>query len=117
VASTKRFTTGGGFPHEGSPGRPIEFTLSYGRSGLLPNPDEYTHRLEFSNPEDSAYVCGMYGPPRDNVGLQQATRLPGLVSGKPIDHLLPPSIFGLPEAPAPGDEDWLLQLLAPRRGR
>ena len=70
MASTKRFTTGGGFPYEGSPGRPIEFTLSYGRSGLLPNPDEYTHRLEFSDPEDSAYVCGMYGPPRDKVGLQ-----------------------------------------------
>jgi len=274
VASRKRFTTGGGFPYDGSPGRPIEFTLSYGRSDLLPNPDAYTHRLEFSDPEDSAYVCGMYGPPRDNVGLQafadqlaqayrevaddpeyeklpvpplkfrrpemdpqlqaesdiawervarsclwarqfgpgtklsidladgagskryraramdnqnrivghhsawpepdfddngsasaltasdrqnpgfsagslpvrylsrriadrsddtatpaapgdpsqleqpqQGRRLPGLVSGKPMDHLLLASIFGLPEPGAPEDEDWLLRLLAPRRGR
>lgn len=44
--------------------------MKTGRSGLLPNPDAYTHRLEFSDPEDSAYVCGMYGPPRDKVGLQ-----------------------------------------------
>lgn len=35
MASTKRFTTGGGFPHAGSPGREIEFTLSYGGSNLI----------------------------------------------------------------------------------
>ena len=34
MASTKRFTTGGGFPVPDSPGRQIEFTLSYGRSHL-----------------------------------------------------------------------------------
>jgi hypothetical protein len=48
---------------------------------------------------------------------QPATRLPGLVSGEPMEHLLPPSIFGLPEKGAPDDEDWLMQLLAPRGRR
>jgi hypothetical protein len=52
MASTKRFTTGGGFPGPDSPGRQIEFTLSYGRSHLYdPTATEtgnaYWHRIEF----------------------------------------------------------------------
>jgi hypothetical protein len=75
MASTKRFTTGGGFPGPDSPGRQIEFTLSYGQSQLYdPTATEtgnaYGHRIEFSDPEDAAYVCAMYGPPRDEVGLR-----------------------------------------------
>ncbi len=56
---------------------------------------------------------------RHSSGLEpaQPTTLPGLVSGKPMDYLLPPSVFGFPQTPARDDEDWLLQLLAPRRGR
>jgi len=48
----------------------------------------------------------------------QATRLPGLVSGEPMPSypVLPP-IFGFPETGAPRDDDWLLQLLAPRGRR
>jgi len=41
----------------------------------------------------------------------------GLVSGKPMPfYPVQPPIFGFPDQAA-GDEDWLLQLLAPRRGR
>jgi hypothetical protein len=72
MATTKRFSTGGGFPYDNSPGRTIEFTLSYGKSGLLdPNPGapEYKYHIEFANPEDRAYICAMYGPPRDEEGL------------------------------------------------
>ena len=54
--------------------------------------------------------------PRDPSRLGAST-LPGLVSGKPMDYSLLPSIFGLQEATRPDDEDWLLQLLAPRCGR
>jgi hypothetical protein len=32
MTTTKRFSTGGGFPYEDSPGRTIEFTLSFGKS-------------------------------------------------------------------------------------
>jgi hypothetical protein len=74
MASTKRFATGCGFPFPGSPRRQIEFTLSYGKSDLLdPNSTPEApcgHRIEFSDPEDRAYVCAMYGPPRDEVGLE-----------------------------------------------
>jgi hypothetical protein len=55
MASTRSFTTGGGFPNETSAARPIEFTLSYGKSNLFdPNSAQpsYTHRIEFSDPED-----------------------------------------------------------------
>lgn len=39
----------------------------------------------------------------------------GLVSGKPMSfYPVPPPIFGFPEQAAPNDEDWLMQLLAPR---
>jgi hypothetical protein len=75
MASTKRFMTGGGFPGPGSPPRQIEFTLSYGRSKLYdPNAgaesgNAFGHRIEFSDPEDPAYVWAMYGPPRDEAGL------------------------------------------------
>lgn len=47
---------------------------------------------------------------------EQATTLPGLVSGKPMDHSLKPWMPGFPHTLAPEDEDWLMQLLAPRRG-
>ena len=48
----------------------------------------------------------------------QGAPLPGLVSGKPMSfYPVQPPIFVLPEPGARGDEDWLLQLLAPRRGR
>jgi hypothetical protein len=72
MATTRKFSTGGGFPDDNSPGRTIEFTLSYGKSDLLdPNPSgpEYNYHIEFANPEDRAYVCAMYGPPRDEDGL------------------------------------------------
>jgi len=43
--------------------------------------------------------------------------LVGLVSGKPMSfHPVQPPLFGFPEPGARDDEDWLLQLLAPRRG-
>lgn len=72
MASTRRFMTGGGYPYPWSPGRPIEFTLSYGKSDRFdPNSGQqpYTNRLNFSDPEASAYVCAMLEPPRDEVGL------------------------------------------------
>jgi hypothetical protein len=72
MATTKKFSTGGGFPYDNSPGRTIEFTLSYGKSGLTdPNSGQplYAYRTEFSDPEDRAYICAMYGPPRDEGGL------------------------------------------------
>jgi hypothetical protein len=72
MATTRQFSTGGGFPYDNSPGRTIEFTVSYGESEQF-NPDSmqhpYTYHIEFSNPEDRAYVCAMYGPPRDEEGL------------------------------------------------
>lgn len=77
MATTKRFSTGGGFPYDNSPGRTIEFTLSYGKSELLnPNSTQplYTHHIEFPDPEDRAYVCAMYGPPRDEDGLNAFVR-------------------------------------------
>jgi hypothetical protein len=50
------------------------------------------------------------------IESEPATTLPGLVSGRPMDYSLPSSILGCSETPAPGNEDWLLQLLMPRRG-
>jgi len=48
----------------------------------------------------------------------QGVPLRGLVSGKPMSfYPVQPPIFGFPEQGARDDEDWLLQLLAPRRGR
>ena len=48
----------------------------------------------------------------------QGAPLPGLVSDKPMSfYPVQPPIFGFPEQGARDDEDWLLQLLAPRRGR
>lgn len=72
MASTRRFMTGGGYPYPWSPGRPIEFTLSYGKSDRF-DPEsthpQYNNRLDFSDPEAPAYVCAMLEPPRDEVGL------------------------------------------------
>jgi hypothetical protein len=49
---------------------------------------------------------------------QQAAPLVGLVSGQPMSfYPARPPIFGLPKQAASGDEDWLLQLLAPRGRR
>ena len=49
---------------------------------------------------------------------QPGTPLLGLVSGKPMSfHPVQPPIFGFPEQAGSGDEDWLLQLLAPRGRR
>jgi hypothetical protein len=80
MTTTKRFSTGGGFPNDNSPGRTIEFTLSYGPSDLFdPNPKnpKYNYRVEFSDPEDRAYICAMYGPPRDEEGLNEFVRALG----------------------------------------
>ncbi len=42
----------------------------------------------------------------------------GLVSGKPMSfYPVQPPIFGFPEPATPNDEDWLMQLLAPRGRR
>src|SRR6185312_13141223 len=72
MASTRRFMTGGGYPYPWSPGRPIEFTLSDGKSDRF-DPEsthpQYNNRLDFSDPEAPAYVCAMLEPPRDEVGL------------------------------------------------
>ena len=96
MAATKQFSTGGGFPHDNSAGRTIEFTLSYGKSELLdPNSTQpsYTYHIEFSNPEDRAYVCAMYGPPRDEEGLNAFARQLGnayrTVSNDPSYAALP----------------------------
>jgi hypothetical protein len=49
---------------------------------------------------------------------EEDNRPRGIFSGKPMpDHPVPPPIFGFPEPGAPDEEDWLLQLLVPRRGR
>jgi hypothetical protein len=80
MTTTKIFSTGGGFPNDNSPGRTIEFTLSYGPSDLFdPNPKnpKYNYRIEFSDPEDRAYICAMYGPPRDEEGLNEFVRALG----------------------------------------
>lgn len=60
-----------------------------------------------------------HGLPRGEAqpGSAQATTLPGLVSGEPMDFTRRPWVPGFPQAPAPDDQDWLMQLLAPRRGR
>jgi hypothetical protein len=56
-----------------------------------------------------------------HIGLrppEEGNRPRGIFSGKPMpNYPVPPPIFGFPEPGAPDDEDWLLQLLAPRRGR
>jgi hypothetical protein len=101
MASTKRFTTGGGFPNPDSPGREIEFTLSYGKSNLYqPNPTapSYGEHLEFSDPEDPAYVCAMYGPPRDEVGLKAFTESLAKAYQDVADD---PEYRGLPVPPLP----------------
>ncbi|WP_213741586.1 hypothetical protein [Bradyrhizobium sp. dw_411] len=100
MATTKKFSTGGGFPNENSPGRTIEFTLSYGKSELL-NPDSgqpsYAYRIEFADPEDRAYVCAMYGPPRDEEGLNAFAHELGDAYKKVGDD---PSYAGLPVPPS-----------------
>lgn len=49
---------------------------------------------------------------------QQRAPLVGLVSGEPMpSYPVRPPIFGFPQAPAAFDEDWLMQLLAPRGRR
>src|SRR5262249_22650481 len=83
-----------------------DFTLSYGKSDLLdPNSGQpaYTHRLEFSDPEASAYVCAMYGPPRDKEGLgafaRQLAEAYREVARDPVYEKLPvpPLKFGDPD--------------------
>lgn len=73
MTTTSRFSTGGGFPYDYSPSRTIEFTLSWGRSDRFSPQDSkvgsYGYQIQFSDPNDSAYVCAMYGPPRDEAGL------------------------------------------------
>src|ERR1700693_5705020 len=100
MATTRKFSTGGGFPFDNSPGRTIEFTLSYGKSELLdPNSGQssYTYRIEFANPEDRAYVCAMYGPSRDEEGLNAFARQLGDAYKKVADD---PSYAGLPVPPS-----------------
>lgn len=77
MATTRQFSTGGGFPHDNSPSRTIEFTVTYGKSEQFdPNSMEhpYTYHIEFSSPEDRAHVCAMYRPPRDEEGLRAFAR-------------------------------------------
>lgn len=73
MTTTSRFSTGGGFPYDYSPSRTIDFTLSWGRSDRFGPHDSrvgsYGYQIQFSDPNDSAYVCAMYGPPRDEAGL------------------------------------------------
>jgi hypothetical protein len=56
----------------------------------------YTYRIEFANPEDRAYVCAMYGPPRDEEGLNAFARQLGDAYSKVADD---PSYAGLPVPP------------------
>jgi hypothetical protein len=109
MAETRQFSTGGGFPSENSPGRTIQFTLSYGQSELF-NPDDDTrrpdqYRIEFSNPEDRAYVCAMYGPPRDKNGLKAFADQLAVAYKKASED---PSYVKLPVPPlpfSPGDDE------------
>lgn len=59
-----------------------------------------------------------YPVPTSRGSSQPEMPLVGLVSGKPMSfYPVQPPIFGFPEPGTPDDEDWLMRLLAPRRGR
>ena len=71
----------------------------------------------FANWTDSDGVTAPFAPQRARPP-EEDNRPRGLFSGKPMPtYPVPPSVFGFPEPGAPDDNDWLLQLLAPRRGR
>jgi len=71
----------------------------------------------FANWTDSDGVMAPLAPHRAPPS-EEDNRPRGIFSGKPMpNYPIPPPIFGFPESGAPDDEDWLLQLLAPRRGR
>jgi hypothetical protein len=71
----------------------------------------------FANWTDSDGVTAPLAPHRP-APPEEDNRPRGIFRGKPMpNYPVPPSIFGFPEPGAPDEEDWLLQLLAPRRGR
>ena len=71
----------------------------------------------FANWTDSDGVTAPLAPHRAPP-REEDNRPRGIFSGKPMpNHPVPPPVFGFPEPGAPDDEDWLLQLLAPGRGR
>jgi hypothetical protein len=75
-----------------------------------------TFNDRFANWIDSDGAIAPLGPRRAAPPAEDNRPL-GIFSGKPMpNYPFPPPIF-FPEAAAAGDEDWLLQLLAPRRGR
>jgi hypothetical protein len=70
----------------------------------------------FANWTDSDGAMAPLAPHR--APPEEDNRPRGIFSGKPMSNYpVPPPIFGFPEPGAPDKEDWLLQLLAPRRGR
>jgi hypothetical protein len=71
----------------------------------------------FANWTDSDGVTAPLAP-HPAPPPEEDNRPRGIFSGKPMpNYPVPPPIFGLREPGAPDDEDWLPQLLAPRRGR
>jgi len=75
-----------------------------------------TFNDRFANWIDSDGAIAPLGPRRAAPPAEDNRPL-GIFSGKPMpNYPFPPPIF-FPEAAAAGDEDWLLQLLAPRRRR
>jgi hypothetical protein len=71
----------------------------------------------FANWTDSDVAMAPLAPHRAPPS-EEDNRPRGIFSGKPMpNYPVPLPIFGVPESGGPDDEDWLLQLLAPRRGR
>jgi len=84
---------------------------------LVPSDENFNPRQAMIG-ERFAGSTASYPTTASRDSPQPGMPLVGLVSGKPMSfYPVQPPIFRFPEPGARDDEDWLLQLLAPRRGR